>query len=83
MFRSLALTLSLVAILTATFSLTTRVRASFFLAETYEALGGNAATDNLAEANETLSELLELSKTDVYRAVVRSNAGSEMLCSIL
>ena len=74
--RSLAPALSIVAILVATFSSTTRVRASFFLAETYEALGGNAASDDLAEANGILAELLELSKTGAYRAVVQNNNGS-------
>ena len=76
MLRSLAPALSIVAILVATFSSTTRVRASFFLAETYEALGGNAASDDLAAANGILAKLLELSKTGVYRAVVQNNNGS-------
>ena len=74
--RNLALALSVVAILAAALSPTTRVQASFFLAETYEALGGNPLTDDLADANEVLSELLELSETGEYRAVVRNNAGS-------
>lgn len=52
------------------------VQASFFLADTYEALGGNAAQDDLAEANEVLSDLVDLSKTSSYAAVVRNNAGS-------
>ena len=75
MFRTPALTLSVVVILATTF-LVPRVQASFFLVATYEALGGNALTDDQTQANEVLSELLELSKTGEYRAVVRNNAGS-------
>lgn len=78
MSRSIALTATLFifAMLAAIIMLSTRAQASFFLADTYDALGGNSATDNLAEANEVLSELLERSNTNEFRAVVQNNAGS-------
>jgi len=52
------------------------LQASWYLPETYEALGGNAVTDDYARAQEVLSEPIALSKTGGYRAVVRCGVGS-------
>lgn len=50
--------------------------ASFFHAPTYNALGGDAANDDLARAREVLSGSITLSETGTYRAVVQCGNGS-------
>ena len=55
--------------------LASQLHAASFLEDTYNALGGDAATDDLTEATNVLSYLVDTSKTKQYRAVVKNNAG--------
>ena len=57
-------------------ALISQIQGAVFLSGTYNALGGDAENDGLNTALGVLSHLVDTSKTDNYRAVVRSNAGS-------
>lgn len=59
-----------------TLSAASHAQASFFLPGTYEALGGNAAQDDLSDATVVLSDLVDWSQTGAYAAVVRNGGGS-------
>jgi len=66
----------LIFLLTNLFASTAYLMASGYHATTYNALGGDVVNDDLSDALKLLKKPLAISKTGVYRAVVKSNAGS-------